>query len=137
MKLIFVDMRFRINWDALGITTSLACAIHCAVLPMMLSTLPVFGINIIDNTAFEYLMIILALLIGSYSFWHGYRKHHHSFLPLVVFCVGILLLFAKQIWHAYQFWLLPFAILFIIAAHLINYRSCRVHNHAHADDCDH
>lgn len=137
MKLIFVDMRFRINWDALGITTSVACAIHCAVLPMMLSTLPVFGINIIDNTAFEYLMIILALLIGSYSFWHGYRKHHHSFLPLVVFCVGILLLFAKQIWHAYQFWLLPFAILFIIAAHLINYRSCRVHNHAHADDCDH
>ena len=130
-------MSFRINWDALGITTSLACAIHCAVLPMVLSTLPVFGINIIDNTAFEYLMIFLALGIGTYSFWHGYRKHHHSFVPLIVFCLGILLLFAKQIWHDYQFWLLPFAILFIIAAHLINYRSCRVHNHAHADDCDH
>jgi hypothetical protein len=104
---------------------------------MVLSTLPVFGINIIDNTAFEYFMIFLALCIGAYSFWHGYRRHHHSFMPLVVFCLGILLLFAKQIWHAYQFWLLPFAILFIISAHLINYRSCRVHNHAHADDCDH
>jgi hypothetical protein len=27
--------------------------------------------------------------------------------------------------------------LFIVVAHVINYRSCRVHNHAHADDCDH
>lgn len=131
------SMSFRINWDALGITASLACAIHCAVLPMILSTLPVFGINIVDNVAFEYFMIVLAFCIGCYSFWHGYRKHHHSFLPLVIFCVGILLLFAKQLWHAYQLWLLPFAVILIISAHLLNYRSCRVHNHAHSDDCNH
>ena len=130
-------MRYRVNWDAIGITTSLACAIHCAVLPMILSTLPVFGINIVDNIAFEYLMIFLALVIGSYSLWHGYRKHHHSLLPLVIFTLGIILLFAKQVWHSYQVWLLPFAVLFIIWAHILNYRSCRVHNHAHADDCDH
>ena len=130
-------MNFRINWDAIGISTSLACAIHCAVLPMVLSTLPVFGINIVDNTAFEYFMIVLALGVGCYSLWHGYRKHHHSFKPLLVFCVGISLLFAKQIWHSYQLWLLPFAVIFIITAHLLNYRSCRVHNHAHSDDCDH
>ena len=130
-------MGFRINWDAIGITTSVACAIHCAVLPMVLSTLPIFGVNIVDNVAFEYFMIILALGIGSYSLWHGYRRHHHSLLPLVVFCLGISLLFAKQVWHAYQLWLLPFAVLFIIMAHLLNYRSCRVHNHAHSDDCEH
>ena len=130
-------MSFRINWDALGITSSLACAIHCAVLPMILSTLPVFGINIVDNVAFEYFMIVLAFCIGCYSFWHGYRKHHHSFIPLVIFCFGILLLFAKQLWHAYQLWLLPLAVILIISAHLLNYRSCRVHNHAHSDDCNH
>ena len=130
-------MSFRINWDALGITASLACAIHCAVLPMILSTLPVFGINIVDNVAFEYFMIALAFCIGCYSFWHGYRKHHHSLIPLVIFSFGILLLFAKQLWHAYQLWLLPFAVILIISAHLLNYRSCRVHNHAHSDDCNH
>jgi hypothetical protein len=130
-------MSFRINWDALGITTSMACAIHCAVPPMILSTLPIFGINIVDNIAFEYFMILLALCIGCYSLWHGYRKHHHSYVPLVIFCLGILLLFAKQVWHTYQLWLLPFALIFIIIAHLLNYRSCRVHNHAHSDDCEH
>ena len=130
-------MSFRINWDAIGITTSLACAIHCAVLPTILSTLPVFGINLVDNVAFEYFMIFLALVIGAYSLWHGYRKHHHTFTPLIIFCFGILLLFAKQLWHSYQFWLLPIAVILIVTAHLMNYRSCRVHNHAHSDDCNH
>lgn len=130
-------MNFRFNWDALGVATSLACAIHCAVLPLILTSLPIFGINIIENQSFEYLMIFLAFAIGSYSLWHGFKKHHHSFLPLLIFAFGIILLLAKQIWHKYQLWLLPFAVLLIILAHLLNYRSCRIHNHAHADDCDH
>src|SRR5687768_1799422 len=127
----------RFNLDALGIATSLACAIHCAVLPLILTSLPVFGMNIIENFVFENFMIVLAFAIGVYSLWHGFRKHHHSFMPLTVFSAGILLLVAKQIWHQYQLLFLPLAVLLIISAHLMNYRWCRIHNHAHADDCDH
>ena len=130
-------MNFRINWDALGISASLACAIHCAILPLMLTSLPVFGINIIDNLFFEYFMIFLAFCIGAWSMLHGYRKHHHSLVPLFVFLAGMGFLVAKQLWHHYQFWLLPIAVLLIVVAHVINYRSCRVHNHAHAEDCSH
>ena len=117
-------MNLKINWDALGITASLACAIHCAVLPLVLTSLPIFGINIIDNFALEYFMILLAFVIGSYSLQHGYRKHHHNFIPLLLFTSGILLLFAKQLWHQYQLWLLPFAVIFIVSAHLLNLRFC-------------
>jgi hypothetical protein len=130
-------MKGKINWDALGIATSLACAIHCAILPLMLGTIPILGINIVNNEGFEYLMIFLALAIGAYSLWHGYKKHHHSLTPLLIFLTGIGLLFAKQVWHTLQYWLLPLAVILIIAAHLLNYKACRVHNHAHADDCAH
>lgn len=130
-------MKGRINWDALGIATSLACAIHCAVLPLVLGTLPIFGVNLVNNEAFEYFMIFLALAIGSYSLWHGYKKHHHSTAPLLIFVAGIGLLIAKQVWHNFQLWLLPLALVLIVAAHLLNYKACRVHNHAHADDCNH
>lgn len=130
-------MKTGFNWDAMGITASLACAIHCAILPLMLTSLPLFGVNIIDNIGFEYFMIGLAFLIGSYSLWHGYKKHHHSFLPLSIFSAGILFLVAKQVWHGHQLWLLPFAVVLIISGHLINYRFCRVHNHAHTEDCNH
>jgi hypothetical protein len=130
-------MNIRINWDALGVSASLACAIHCAVLPLMMTSLPIFGTNIIDNVLFEYFMIFLAFAIGAWSMWHGYRKHHHSLTPLFVFIGGIIFLVLKQIWHQYQLWFLPVAVVLIVVAHIINYRSCRVHNHAHSNDCDH
>lgn len=130
-------MKFKINWDALGIGASLACAIHCALLPLFLSSLPLFGINIIHNTGFEVGMIVLAFCIGTYSLYHGFKKHHHSWLPLTFFVIGFVFLVVKQFFVHYETWLLIPAVLFIVSAHLINYRSCRLHDHAHADDCDH
>ncbi len=130
-------MNFKINWDALGITTSIACAIHCAVLPLVLSSLPLFGVNIIDNVGFEYFMIGLAFVVGTYSLYHGFKKHHHSLRPFLMFSTGIALLIGKQIWHAQQIWFLVPAVVLIVVAHFINYKSCRVHNHAHSDDCNH
>jgi hypothetical protein len=55
----------KINLDALGATASVLCAIHCAILPLMLASLPVFGVNIVHNAPFEYGMIGLAFVIGS------------------------------------------------------------------------
>ncbi len=118
-------MNSKINWDALGIATSVACAIHCAILPLLLVSLPIFGVNIIENARFEYGMIGLAFGIGSWSLWHGYRKHHFSPRPLLLFSAGMALLLAKQAWHAWQFWLLPPAVVLIITAHLVNLRACR------------
>lgn len=115
-------MNPRFNWDALGIATSLACAIHCAVLPLLLTSLPIFGINIIDNISFEYFMIFLAFGIGVVALWTGYRKHHHSFWPLILFTLGIGSLFAKQMQADWHTLLLVVAVVLIISSHLINYR---------------
>ena len=130
-------MGSKINWDALGITTSLACAIHCAVLPFILTSLPLFGIEIIHNVSFEYFMIFLAMGIGAVALHHGYRKHHHRLLPLYIFLAGIALLFAKQYWHDYQLWLLVPAVAAIVIAHYLNYYYCKKANHCHVGDCDH
>ena len=115
----------RINFDALGIITSIACAIHCAVLPLILSSLPLFGVNIINNNGFETGMILLALTIGIYSLWNGVHKHHRSLLPVALFVAGICLLFAKQFFHhRFLLWLLIPAVILIISAHILNYLYC-------------
>jgi hypothetical protein len=121
-------MNSKLNWDFLGISASVACAIHCAILPLAISSLPIFGINVVNNVAFEYFMILLALAIGSFSLVHGYRRHHRNYIPVLLFVAGILLLFAKQLWHEYQFWLLPFAVIFIVSAHVRNFRLSRLTN---------
>lgn len=121
-------MQGKINWDALGITASVACAIHCAVLPLFLSSLPLFGVNIIHNLVFEAGMVFLAFCIGSYSFYHGYRKHHHNKWPFVLFTLGILLLIIKLFFVHYDTWLLIPAVILVVTAHFTNYRQCRVHD---------
>jgi hypothetical protein len=130
-------MKVKVNWDALGITASVACAIHCAILPLFISALPLFGINIIHNLAFEAGMVFLSFCIGAWSFYHGYRRHHHSWLPFILFGTGIMLLVLKLFFIHYETWLLIPAVILIVLAHFINYRSCRVHGHAHAEDCNH
>jgi hypothetical protein len=127
----------KINWDALGIVTSLACAIHCALLPLFLTSLPLLGFNIIENTQFEYGMIVLAFVVGWYALHHGRKKHHHKWLPLAVFSAGILFLIAKMAWHDWRNWFLLPAVVCIVTAHVLNYRLCRNHQHSCADDCGH
>ncbi|MBO9619348.1 MAG: MerC domain-containing protein [Niabella sp.] len=130
-------MRSKINWDALGISASVICAIHCAVLPLFMASLPLFGINIIENRAFEAGMILLAFLVGVYSLFHGFRMHHHKIMPIVLFTLGMAFLVLKQIFLLYHNLLLIPAVVLIISAHVFNYKLCRRHNHAHAEDCDH
>ena len=115
----------KLNWDALGITASIACAIHCAVLPLAISSLPILGVNIIHNEAFEYGMIFLAFSIGSYSLFHGYKMHHRLYAPFILFAVGMAILLAKMRWHDQELWLLPFAVIFIVSAHVLNIKRSR------------
>jgi hypothetical protein len=111
--------------DSLGIATSVACAIHCAILPLLVASLPVLGINIIHNARFEYGMIGLAFLIGTRALWHGWRRHHRRLAPWLLFSGGMGLLLAKQVWPSYELWFLPFAVSLIIGAHVLNFRFSR------------
>ena len=117
-------MTTKINWDAMGIVTSVACAIHCALLPVIVSSLPVFGINIIHNAGFEWGMIALAFVVGSFALFHGYIKHHRTITPIMIFSAGFIFLILKQFIPQLEYVFLSFAVILIISAHLYNYRLC-------------
>ena len=118
-------MNLKINWDGLGIATSVACAIHCVVLPLILTSLPLFGVNVIHNIYFEWGMIAFAFFVGAYALIHGYKTHHRSLLPVAVFTVGFIFLITKQFFLEYESYFLIPAVLLIICAHVLNYRLCR------------
>jgi tetrahydromethanopterin S-methyltransferase subunit C len=123
---IFAAMfsRFKFNWDAVGISTSLLCAVHCALLPLIASSLPLFGINIVHNSFFEWGMISLAFLIGCYSLFHGYIKHHRSLMPVLIFATGFIFLVLKQFAESLQLAFLAIAVILIISAHFYNFKLC-------------
>jgi hypothetical protein len=117
-------MNVKLNWDGVGIATSLLCAIHCALLPVVIPSLSLFGIKMVHNQFFEWGMIVLAFLVGSYALFHGYVKHHRSATPVLVFLVGFGFLVGKQFNARMEYYFLATAVLLIITAHYINYRLC-------------
>ena len=127
----------KINLDTLGISASLACAIHCAVLPLFFSSLPVFGLEILHNKIFEYSMIGFAAVIGCSALYHGFKKYHHKKLPLFIFIVGLIFLVLKEVFVSAELLLLFPAAILIIGAHVLNFRFCGQADHYHSNDCDH
>lgn len=126
-----------INWDKLGIAASVACAIHCAVMPLFISSLPLFGINLINNKGFEFFMIGVAAVLGIMALRHGFRLHHHRYIPMILFLGGIFFLIAKEWVGNHPLWMVIAAVLLIVSAHILNYRLCRQANHCHSSDCTH
>jgi glucose uptake protein GlcU len=129
-------MRWKINLDNVGIATSVLCAIHCAALPLLFTSLPLLGVNIINNEYFEFGMIALALVIGYISLGNAYKSHHKSKLPLVIFSIGAIFLIGKELLphNGVSFWLaLCIAITGIIGGHVINYGKCRQAKQCHVN----
>lgn len=132
-------MSIKINWHALGISASIICAIHCAIAPLLLSSLPLFGVNIIENIWVEFLLLGTAFVIGFTTLWHGYKKHHHTWGPLLLFSLGMICFAMHQLFVLkYAAWMLVLpGVVAIISAHWLNYRKCRIADHCHTQDCNH
>jgi hypothetical protein len=132
-------MGFRINWQALGISASLICAIHCALMPLLVTSLPLFGVNLIENIWVEISLLVFAFVVGFYSLWHGYRKHHHRIVTLLIFSAGITFFVVHQFVEVpyYGIILILPGVISVLSAHFLNYRLCRKANHCHASDCNH
>ena len=127
--------KLNLNYDKLGVITSVACTIHCTMLPIFLGAIPFLGINILKNLWIEYVMIGLAFLFGFLSLRHGYRHHHKRKLPSLLFALGFSCLILNQ-FSEEQFILLliPLAAVLIITAHSLNIWFCKIENTTHICD---
>ncbi|OKS87345.1 MerC domain-containing protein [Mucilaginibacter polytrichastri] len=117
--------------DVAGICVSILCAIHCALLPLVITLLPLIGLGFLANNYFEALIIAASLLIGYTSLTTSQRKHKQIW-PLVILTTGFMVIFiGKMLINPYYEWLfLPAGGLLIASAHLYNSR-LSTHPHEH------
>ncbi|UHQ24456.1 MerC domain-containing protein [Lysobacter sp. 5GHs7-4] len=126
--------------DRIGATGSLLCAVHCALLPLLIATLPALGVTVWFDDSFELIFVAFATLLGLFSVIWGYRRHH-AVRALSLLAPGLLVLWLGVLYAPLHHSVVPHAIVMTLGgtlvglAHLANLRLN--HGHVHDASCAH
>ena len=61
--------------DRVGVAGSFLCAMHCALLPLVLALLPAFGLELGGWIDIDQAFVVFATLLGATTLTLGYRRH--------------------------------------------------------------
>jgi len=98
----------RLTLDVMGAMASFACAVHCAVVALLLGVLP--AVSIFSAHWIDWAFLALSTVIGIAALGPGFRRHRLG-TPLVLFTIGIGILALTRALH-----LEPEMLLVIVAA---------------------
>lgn len=117
--------------DNVGMAASTLCAIHCALVPIFITVLPLIGLGFLANPWFEWGMIILAFIIGISSISSSYFRVHRRWLPLLLLSIGFIIIIASHVFvRGYlEAIIVPLGGFTIAIAHFINYKyvgACKI-----------
>jgi hypothetical protein len=114
-------------FDRAGMSASLACAVHCALLPLALAALPALGLAWLDSPWVDWSMVVLALGIALSAHRGGYRLHRRC-LPAGVALAGIAIIVTAMCLlkgSASHHYIQASGAVFIAGSHLLNHRFCK------------
>jgi len=125
--------------DRFGATASFLCAVHCALLPLVIAALPAIGLGFLANHRFERGFIAFASVLALTTLVVGFRRHR-QFRAFWFLVPGITLLTAGIIvdfehnstLHAI---LVSLGGTLVAISHLTNLRLA--HGHVHDAACGH
>ena len=135
-----MNPRLHALFDRLGATGSLLCAIHCALLPVLIALLPSLGISAALAPSFEAGFVLFATLFGLAVLVSSYRRHR-AVRALGLLIPGLLVLWVGVLYPPLHHSVVPHAVAMTFGgtlvglAHLANLRLN--HGHVHDATCAH
>ncbi len=112
--------------DTTGACLSVACAIHCLAMPLLVAVLPLIGLGFFATERAEVVLIsgAIALAIGSLA-W-GVR-HHRSWRALLVLIVALAFIATARTAVEGTFEVVFYSIggVLLASAHLVNRHLCK------------
>ncbi|MBW3550759.1 MAG: MerC domain-containing protein [Proteobacteria bacterium] len=112
--------------DRVGFAASFLCAVHCALLPVLLGLMPALGLKIGGWIDFDQAFVVFASLLGATTLGLGYRRHR-AFHAWVLLVPGLLLVWVASFTALHDHTtthvvMMTVGGLALAAAHLINLR---------------
>ena len=126
--------------DRLGATGSLLCALHCALLPLLIALLPSLGVSAWLGEGFEQVFVLFATLFGLAVLAWSYRRHR-AMRALALLVPGLAVLWVGVLYAPLHHSVVPHAVAMTFGgtlvglAHLANLRLN--HGHVHDATCAH
>ncbi|MET0289726.1 MAG: MerC domain-containing protein [Pseudoxanthomonas sp.] len=126
--------------DRFGAAGSLLCAVHCAVLPLLLAVLPSLGLSSLLGEGVEWATVVFVSVLGLFSLVWGYRRHR-IFRALSLLLAGLAALWTGLLYPPLHLSVVPHAVVMTLGgtlvglAHVVNLRLN--HWHVHDASCAH
>ncbi|KPN21044.1 MerC domain-containing protein [Luteimonas terrae] len=117
--------------DRVGFAASFLCAVHCALLPVLLALLPAFGLNVGGWIDIDQAFVIFATLLGATTLTLGWRRHR-AFRAWALLLPGLALVWAGAFTHLHDHTITHAVVmtiggLLLAGAHLLNLRLTHAH----------
>lgn len=117
-----------------GAFLTLACAIHCMLMPFISAALPLMGMQFLDSHVFEVGLVLVGLGIGAYSVVKGVREIHQNFRVALLFTIGAVILLSGVLFLED-----PYELILVIAGAVgvggAQWWNMRLSHHAHCEVC--
>jgi hypothetical protein len=112
--------------DRVGFAASFLCAVHCALLPLVLALLPAFGLKAGGWIDVDQAFVVFATLLGLSTLTLGYRRHR-AFHAWALLLPGLALVWAGAFTALHTHSLFHAGVMtvgggLLAAAHLLNLR---------------
>jgi hypothetical protein len=129
--------------DKVGAASSFTCAIHCAIMPFVITMLPYFGLGWLASEKMEWGLFFTSAVIALSSLCMGYRSHRRQ-TALRIGAIALAVLGLGRYgdmhhWTPYYVICLVLGGFGIATSHVINHylcKSCKTCDHAADHDED-
>jgi hypothetical protein len=120
--------------DKMAIGLSIACAVHCLALPVLILMLPNIAALNLDNEAFHVWMVVVVIPCSVYALFLGCKEHNRrQFWVLagigLTMLVLALALGEAHIAEAGEKIMTLLGASLVAAGHWLNYRLCQAQQH--------
>lgn len=114
----------KLNWDIVGMWTASVCALHCALLPILLTVGALSGVSAWAHPVVELVFVSVSLLIGVFVLIPQYRNAHQKMLPILLMVVGLGLIVGGHLLgvHEYEPVFTTIGGLIVLTSHFLNWK---------------
>lgn len=112
----------RIKWDKIGVSLSIACSIHCLLMPFVIAFLPAIGQQYLDNVWMEATLLGSSFVLAGVTFVLDYKRLHANRLPLLILVAALLIALMQRVFFTQaEIILAPLTGITVFGAYVLNW----------------